>query len=133
MLFSYLTSTASSSDDKAIHDIWGYKFRWTDLHLTEGQQKPLRCTYDTAGEDVLVRVQALQKLHAAKNGVPATKGGLRKGDLYESLKAIALTKEDAVVTKFWEDVHTVPEWVDWDQIRRGQDVRNIGVSLRSNC
>jgi hypothetical protein len=124
MAFSYLTSTASSTDEGDIQDIWGYKFRWTDLHLTEEQLKPSRYTYDTLGEEVLDRVQAQQKWRSSKSGVSANQAGGRKEDLYESLKTIALTEEDEVVTKFWKDVHTIPDWVDWEQIQRGQDVWN---------
>lgn len=123
MSFSYLTSTVSSSGEGDIHDIWGYKFRWTDLHQTDEQLKPLRYTYDTVGAEVLDRIVAQQKSKAASNGVPVTQVGSHKEDLYESLKAAALSKEDEVLTKFWNEVHTVPEWVDWNQIKRGQDVR----------
>ncbi|KFZ13387.1 hypothetical protein V502_06637 [Pseudogymnoascus sp. VKM F-4520 (FW-2644)] len=112
----------TSSTDKDIHDVWGYKYEWTDLHWTEEQQLPLRYSYDTLGEDVLARVKDVQMRKAAENGEAAGKGAPRKTDLYESLKSSALSKEDPVVTKFWEDMHTVPEWVDWDQIKRGQDV-----------
>lgn len=114
--------------EKDIHDVWGYKYEFTDLHMTEEQQMPLRYSYDTLGEDVLLRVKDLQMKKAAENGEAVGKAALRKVDLYESLKSIALSKEDTVVTKFWEHVHTVPKWVDWDQIKRGQDVRHIITS-----
>lgn len=114
--------------EKDIHDVWGYKYEFTDLHMTEEQQIPLRYSYDTLGEDVLLRVKDLQMKKAAENGEAVGKAALRKVDLYESLKSIALSKEDTVVTKFWEHVHTVPKWVDWDQIKRGQDVRHIITS-----
>lgn len=116
------------SAEKDIHDVWGYKYEFTDLHMTEEQQMPLRYSYDTLGEDVLLRVKDLQMKKAAENGEAVGTGALRKVDLYESLKSIALSKEDTVVTKFWEHVHTVPKWVDWDQIKRGQDVRHITTS-----
>ncbi|KAL1305055.1 hypothetical protein AAFC00_001993 [Neodothiora populina] len=41
-------------------------------------------------------------------------------DLYELLKRHA--GEDEVLSKLWKELNTVPEWVDWDQISRGQDV-----------
>lgn len=131
MQFSYLTSTASSSDEGDIQDIWGYKFRWTDLHLTEEQLKPTRYTYDTLGEEVLDCIRAEQRLRSS--GVPATQAAGMKEDLYESLKEIALSKEDEVLTKFWQDMHTVPEWVDWEQIKRGQDVRKITLQIKTRC
>jgi hypothetical protein len=126
MSFSYLTSTASTSEEGDIQDIWGYKFRWTNLHLTEAQLKPTRYTYDTLGEEVLDRIRMQQQnLKPASNGVPAGQAAGHKEDLYESLKTIASSKEDEVLTKFWEDMHTVPEWVDWEQIKRGQEVRKL--------
>jgi hypothetical protein len=124
MLFSYLTSTSSASDEGDIQDIWGYQFRWTELHLTEEQISPTRYTYDTLGEEVLDRIHAQQKLKSGSNGISAGQAAGHKEDLYESLKEAALSKEDDVLTKFWNDIHTVPEWVDWEQIKRGQDVRN---------
>ncbi|OBT70351.1 hypothetical protein VE03_00109 [Pseudogymnoascus sp. 23342-1-I1] len=83
-----------------IHDVWGYKYKWTDLHWTEEQQLPLEYLYDTLGEDVLAHVKDLQMKKAVENGGAPGKGAPRKTDLYESLKSIALSKEDPVVTKF---------------------------------
>jgi hypothetical protein len=123
MSFSYLTSTASASDEGDIREIWGYKFRWTDLHLTEEQLKPSRYSYDTLGEEVLDRIRAQGKLKSASSSIPAGQKDGHMEDLYESLKTSALSKEDEVLTKFWNDIHNVPDWVDWAQIKRGQDVR----------
>jgi hypothetical protein len=133
MLFSYLTSTSSASDEGDIQDIWGYKFRWTELHLTEEQISPTRYTYDTLGEEVLDRIHAQQKLKSGSNGISASQAAGHKEDLYESLKEAALSKEDDVLTKFWNDIHTVPEWVDWKQIKRGQDVRNTPFRGMTRC
>jgi hypothetical protein len=77
-----------------LHDCWGYKFRWTELHQTEDQLKPLLYTYDTLGSE----------------------------DLFTTVKELALSGEDEVINKFWKEVNTIPDWVDWDQIKRGQDV-----------
>ena len=41
-------------------------------------------------------------------------------DLYAILRDHAET--DATLQRFWKEVNTVPEWVDWEQIGRGQDV-----------
>jgi hypothetical protein len=123
MSFSYLTSTVSASEEGDIQDIWGYKFRWTPLHLNEEQLKPMRYSYDALGDEVLDRIREKQKLKSGKDGVPASQQVAHKEDLYESLKTIASNGEDEVLTKFWEDMHAVPEWVDWEQIKRGQEVR----------
>nr|POE65991.1 ras guanine nucleotide exchange factor k [Quercus suber] len=48
--------------------------------------------------------------------------GEKKGkrDLYVVLEENYHT--DEVLSRFWEDVNLVPDWVDWAQIERGQDV-----------
>jgi len=43
-----------------------------------------------------------------------------KRDLYILLRDNA--DKDETLAKLWKEVNTVPEWVDWDQIARGQDV-----------
>lgn len=125
MFYSYLTSTASSAGEGDIHDVWGYKFRWTKEHLDEEQLKPLMFSYDTEGAEVLEHLHKWRSI----NGIGAAEGG-GKEDLYETLKSAASQKEDEVINKFWKDVNTVPEWVDWEQIMRGQDVRKIINLLR---
>ena len=41
-------------------------------------------------------------------------------DLYEILRDHKET--DDLLKRFWQEVTTVPAWVDWAQIQRGQDV-----------
>lgn len=41
-------------------------------------------------------------------------------DLYVLLRENA--DKDEVLGKLWEQINTVPSWVDWEQIERGQDV-----------
>ena len=41
-------------------------------------------------------------------------------DLYAVLREHA--DKDEVLQELWEEVTTIPSWVDWDQIQRGQDV-----------
>lgn len=124
MSFSYLISDVAPGDGE-IKDIWGYKFRWSDKHLTDEELKPARYTYDIVGDEVLERVRAHQKAKSADSGVPAAQASRHREDLYESLKAAALASDDEVLTKFWHDIHNVPDWVDWDQIKRGQEVRRV--------
>lgn len=126
MSYSYLTSTTSSLDKGEINDVWGYKFRWTSQHLTEEYLKPLRYQYDTLGEEVLQRLNEPRKIESPDK---ATQGAWNQGakttpDLLELLKVCALSEGDPLVGEFWKDVHTVPEWVDWEQIKRGQEVRD---------
>lgn len=41
-------------------------------------------------------------------------------DLYAILRDHEET--DELLHRFWREVNTVPSWVDWEQIKRGQDV-----------
>jgi hypothetical protein len=43
-----------------------------------------------------------------------------KKDLYGLLRDHA--EEDPKLQELWTQINTVPDWVDWAQIQRGQDV-----------
>jgi hypothetical protein len=90
---------------------------------------PLKFTYDKLGEDCYNKCNEIS---------PPTKGTLPRlnseqytqdvkqaeqkahRDLYLILKDNH--ENDPVLSKFWEQVTTIPDWVDWEQIARGQDV-----------
>ena len=123
MSFTYRTSTVTPGEGE-IHDVWGYKFRWTDKHQTEEELKPLLYSYDTLGTEVLDRILE----YKAANGKSIV-GPAGRDDLFETVKTIALSKEDEVVNKFWQEVNSIPEWVDWEQIKRGQEVKCLVLLL----
>lgn len=111
------TSTASPRPGDLVTK-WGYSFTWTDQHLPRAETEPLRQQYDTLGSAALERLQAIRAslLETAKaNGTnpPPT-------DLYALLQAHHT--HDDVLAQFWAETHTVPEWVDWAQLARGQRV-----------
>lgn len=87
-----------------IRNSWGYRFAWTPLHLTEEQLKPLRSSYDKIADAANDRVQELR----GERG------------LYQTLEEEH--ENDKAIGRLWEQVHTIPEWVDWEQIQRGQEV-----------
>lgn len=91
---------------------WGYSFHWTDAHRSEEELRPLIYTCDVLADDC---VQLLNK-------IPTDSESDRtyKKDLYALLKAHA--DEDPRLKELWTQVNTVPDWVDWEQIQRGQDV-----------
>lgn len=112
---------------------WGYTFQLTDAHLTPEQTYPLKYSYDVLGEECLNRLDAISP--PAKptvrttgeltdtekdSGVPPSSSKAQKRDLYVLLKDHA--HEDEKLQQLWNEVNTVPDWVDWDQIARGQDV-----------
>ncbi|KAJ5181298.1 hypothetical protein N7491_000851 [Penicillium cf. griseofulvum] len=93
---------------------WGYSFRWTDLHSSAADFKPLIYSYDSLADECVDRL----------NKIPSTDDGADKRpfkkDLYGLLRDHA--EEDPKLNELWTEINTVPEWVDWDQIQRAQDV-----------
>lgn len=82
-----------------------YQFAWTKDHLSEEALQKLQLEYDELG------TQALEQLQAIK-----LKTGRR--DLFDTLRDSHSTNK--ILASFWAETQTVPKWVDWDQIARGQ-------------
>ncbi|KAF4152605.1 hypothetical protein CNMCM6069_001876 [Aspergillus lentulus] len=114
----FSTSSSSNSAPRVGETIsnWGYSFKWTDSHLAQETLKPLRQEYDTLGAAALERIQAVR---AALLEESKAKGTLPPpNDLYILLRDHH--SEDETLSQFWNELHTVPDWVDWDQLERGQ-------------
>lgn len=128
--------------DENTRSCWGYTFQLTPEHLTPEEMHPLKFSYDWLGEEALKRLDVIsppsnvqtprkeshntekpsehQPDHPCKdikNEKPATSP---KRDLYALLRDNAST--DDVVNKLWTEANTVPSWVDWEKVARGQDV-----------
>ncbi|KAF4624441.1 hypothetical protein G7Y89_g13727 [Cudoniella acicularis] len=99
---------------------------------------PLKYSYDILGEECLNRLDEISpsatgELPRNQSRVPNTEKEKeerpKKRDLYESLKEHH--DEDEKLGQLWRELNTIPEWVDWEQIARGQDVfyRYGGVAL----
>ncbi|KAM0257759.1 hypothetical protein ACHAQJ_004210 [Trichoderma viride] len=99
------------------HKVGNYSFQWTDLHLPREDTDPLRYEYDQLGS---YAVKKLQQIVREKKGDAAATGNLCHGpfDMYATLRDHRT--EDETLSKLWEELHTVPEWVDWEQLERGQ-------------
>lgn len=89
--------------------IWDHKFTFTAEHLTWDRYTQLKHSYDRLGEDCLNILEALED--------PA---GAPQGDLYSRLAHNHAS--DPKLTQLWDQLTNPPAWLDWDQIRRGQDV-----------
>jgi hypothetical protein len=84
--------------------------------------KPLLHKYDETGAHAYDRAleifndeqSRLKKEGGVMTGPPA------KPDIYQIVKDNAA--DDPLLGKLWEHVNTVPTWVDWEQIERGQKV-----------
>lgn len=103
-----------------IHTHWDISFEWTEHHRTAEQLRPMIFTYDKLADECLAKLNELSppEKYRPKAGEPATKAPKR--DLLALLEKHA--KDDAKLEQLWTEINTVPDWVDWDQIKRGQEV-----------
>ncbi|CRG86122.1 hypothetical protein PISL3812_03125 [Talaromyces islandicus] len=92
---------------------WSYSFSWTNQHLTPETLRPLRYEYDELGAQALDRLLAIKTHEAAHNDKNPP-----SSDIYTLLEQHHT--KDKILSEFWDQVHRVPEWVDWQQIERGQ-------------
>lgn len=125
---------------------WGYTFDLTPDHLTPEQAHPLKHSYDVLGEEALDALNELfppeatifhpkdDTKHNASTTVPdrkSTEGqageppvpngkSKPKRDLYQLLQDNH--SKHPKLDELWTEVNTIPPWVDWAQIARGQDV-----------
>ena len=121
--------------DENTRHAWGYTFQWTPEHLTPEQMHPMKYSYDVLGEEALNSLERVSpplssELPRNQSRVKGEKGETKpKRDLYALLKEHHL--EDGRLEELWDEVNTIPEWVDWEQIARGQEVfyRYGGVAL----
>ena len=101
--------------EKKLYKKWNYSFEWTKNHLSPEEMNPLRYQFDELGSAAL---EKLQQIAAQNDGAKDRQGPRQKLDLYALLRDNYAT--DPVLQKFWSELNTVPDWVDWDQIARGQ-------------
>ena len=108
---------------------YGYTFDITEDHLSEQQMEALKHSYDRLAEDALIRLNAIAPIDttAAAENVSRAAGGVAKGqsqakerDTYALLQENY--KRDGVLKKLWEEITEIPDWIDWKQIERGQEV-----------
>ena len=105
-----------SKMDERSRTKWNYTFQWTDKHLPREETDPLRYNYDELGAAALEKLQSISARNVEKKKSQGVGGRL---DLYALLRDNHQT--DEVLSKFWRELHTVPDWVDWGQIARGQE------------
>ncbi|KAE9988385.1 hypothetical protein EG328_011145 [Venturia inaequalis] len=107
---------------------WDYTFDVTPEHPTPESMHPLKFTYDTLAEKCYERLNEISP--PPNKNLPRNNGQFTQDvkedekkahrDLYVILKEHH--EEDEMLSNLWKEVNTVPDWVDWDQIARGQDV-----------
>ncbi|KAG7110948.1 hypothetical protein HYQ45_017363 [Verticillium longisporum] len=104
-------------------EIWDYQFKWTADHRTAEEMRPMIYTYDKLGEAALNRLDEISPPErTGEKGEKPPPDAEKKAprDLYALVRDNADT--DEVLGQLWKEVTTVPEWVDWAQIERGQHV-----------
>lgn len=107
-------SVAKSFPDNK-RSVRGHDFEWTDKHLTAEQLMPFR---QQADDLALAVVEKLLAIVAAQQQEKQTGAGEKRPDLYTVLKDNYA--HDSVLREFWEETHSVPDWVDWEEIEKGQ-------------
>lgn len=115
--------------------VWGYKFNWTADHKTESEIANLRYSYDKLATDALDRLDDISPPKSKSWKCPHGSGEGQR-DLYALVQEHATS--DELLGKLWNEISTVPEWVDWEQIERGQRIVDqfngqilLGVSRNS--
>ena len=115
---------------------YGYTFQLTEDHLTREEMEPMKYSYDLLGEQAWERLNIISpppnpalprnspSRHSSTDGektaIASGESVEPKRDLYQLLRDNA--DKDEVLKTLWEEANTVPSWVDWDQLARGQDV-----------
>lgn len=102
---------------------YGYKFRVTENHMTPDELLPLQFKYDIVGTEALTALDALFPPPPPRVGwytKPTSEDVQPDRDTYELLRDHHT--KDHMMQTLWDEVNTVPSWVDWDQIKRGQEV-----------
>ncbi|RYO88242.1 hypothetical protein DL766_006278 [Monosporascus sp. MC13-8B] len=116
-------------DEYGWRNHWGFKFDWTSEHLRPEDLEPLIHTYDVVATECLGRLDeispppsftATPKQDGTKATTKLDGEKHKRRDLYELLREHAATEPK--VGRLWDEIHTVPEWVDWEQLERGQKV-----------
>ncbi|KAF2749037.1 hypothetical protein M011DRAFT_420316 [Sporormia fimetaria CBS 119925] len=116
---------------------WNYEFEWTEDHFTVEESEHLKHSYDVLAEECLNRLNAISPPQSGAlprsnsqdplpEGPKATESEKKESLPVPQRDLFALLRDnhssDPKLHELWVQVNTVPEWVDWAQIQRGQDV-----------
>ncbi|KAL2850305.1 hypothetical protein BJY01DRAFT_261584 [Aspergillus pseudoustus] len=111
--------TTQTTRNRILYHYWGYSFEWTSLHRSKSELEPWTRTCDTLADDALEVLNEIPS-PSGKAATAAAAEKPTKRDLYAVLRENYRTNPK--LEELWAHVNTVPDWVDWDQIRRGQNV-----------
>ena len=122
--------------DENLRTAWGYTFKFDkSSHPTPEQLQPLKHSYDRLAEEaleVLYSISPSSKVplprNTPRNEYMRQDSNFVKDDMPSKprMDFYALLEEhhasDPVLERLWAETNTVPAWVDWQQLARGQDV-----------
>lgn len=94
-----------------IRSAWGYRFAWTPHHKTAEELLVLRSHHDELADRALDRLNAVRDKRDLYTALEEEHGNGRGDD-----------GDGDVLRELWMQTQSIPEWVDWDQIERGQKV-----------
>lgn len=116
-------ATFFQKEDPNVLNSYGYTFRLTKHHMTPEQLDPLKHKYDVLGSEASEVLDALYPPPPPRAGwYSKTKAENPQPDRDTYALLRDNVNKDPKLQKLWDEVNTVPEWVDWEQIQRGQDV-----------
>lgn len=117
------------ADGGSMRTTYGYTFRLTEHHFSEKTMETLKYSYDNLAEDALLYLNTIAPpdVSVAAKNLSRAAGGVARGQeqAVERDTYALLAKhhaDDQVLDRFWRQVTEVPEWVDFEQIQRGQEV-----------
>lgn len=106
----------SDPDTCDLRIVGNHSFRWTKDHVPKEETDPLRFQHDELGS---ATVNKIQDIHQREQEARKQRGDQpAKMDMYAILQANH--EHDETLSKFWAEVNTIPDWVDWVQLQRGQ-------------
>lgn len=103
---------AGSTNRPQVREFWGRRFQWTSRHPSSEILHALKFTYDELADECLEKLNSIQ--------LQADHGETVGRDLFVLLQQHAAN--DHKLQTLWDQVTSVPDWVDWGQIERGQEV-----------
>jgi hypothetical protein len=102
-----------------IHGSYGYKFTCTPDHLSDEELDFLRASHDELGSAVIERLYDIIEHKKVENGEAAS------NERPDMLALLAEHRsEDKTLQALWDEVNTIPDWVNFAQLERGQRVFN---------
>lgn len=106
--------TRNTKGNRKEYHYWDYSFEWTDQHLQATELEPWTQQCDTLADEC---TEILDKLNQP---VKLENGSDMKKDRYALLRNHF--ESNPKLTELWTQINTIPDWVDWAQIQRGQDI-----------